>query len=446
MKEINMSDKSDELKVNETEEKEVTEPQSTPLEEEKVKNKKKPKKEKEPKGSLEKKIEVKKGSVSKKKGIIILSAIGLVFLLGIAAFYYFGIYKYNPKAKDNNVVEVINNYIPAKSYKNVLAHLLVDQPKEPRTEVSPINGLLFTKSEMEELMSRRPVAVMINNHAQSRPQSGLSSADIVYEALAEGGITRFLAFYWSQGPQKVGSIRSARQYYLEWLSPYDPLYIHIGWADTNDPRTDARDNIIAYNIKVVGLIGSWVWDDGVRHAPHDKYHSVVSAWDYGESRGWDGFPSKFEAWKFKNDADSDERGDGYRYKVVFHNQYNNGGLYDVIWQYEPTTNSYKRWVGGKPHIDQETNTQLTSKVVIVQENVMTPTYDDKGRIIIETIGQGDAVILMDGKEINGRWKKTNRTDRTTYYDDKGEEIEFNRGRIWISSIPTNVGEFDIIEQ
>jgi hypothetical protein len=255
-----------------------------------------------------------------------------------------------------------------------------------------------------------------------------------------------MAFFWSQGPEKVGSVRSARQYFLEWLSPYDPLYIHIGWADTDDPRTDARGNIIAYGIKDVGIIGSWVWNDGRRVAPHNKYQSVIGAWEYAESKGWDGFTPNFESWKFKNDADPDQRGDAYRYKVVFHNRLNNGGLYDVIWEYDKTTNSYKRWVGGNPAIDQETNKQVTAKVVVIQENKMTSAYDSKGRIIITTIGEGDAIILMDGKEINGKWKKESRTDRTTFYDNEGNEIEFNRGRIWIASISPSYGEFDIIEQ
>jgi hypothetical protein len=299
---------------------------------------------------------------------------------------------------------------------------------------------------MEELMDRRPVAVMISNHVQARPQSGLNEADIVYEALVESGITRYLAFYWSKGPQKVGSIRSARQYYLEWLSPYDPIYIHDGCASTDDPRTNACGNIYSYNIKDIATTGSWRWNDGRRYAPHNEYNSVVSAWDYAEDRGWGNFPDDLESWEFKNDADSSERGNAYRYKIIFHNRLRNSGNYDTIWEYDSSTNSYKRWVGGRVDIDQENNSQVTAKNVVIQETDLTPSYDDKGRIILDTIGQGKAIILMDGKEVDGSWKKSNRTDRTTYYDDDGNEIEFNRGRIWISVITQSTSEFDIIEQ
>jgi hypothetical protein len=299
---------------------------------------------------------------------------------------------------------------------------------------------------MEELMNRRPVAVMINNHAAARPQSALTDADIVYEALVESGITRYLAFFWSKGPQKVGPIRSARQYYLEWLSPYDPIYIHDGCASTDDPRTNACGNIYAYNIKDIATTGAWRWNDGRRYAPHNEYSSVMTAWDYAADRGWDSFPEEFESWEFKNDAETNERGDGYRYEITFHSRLNNSGSYDTTWQYDSATNSYKRWVGGRIAIDQENNSHVTAKTVIVQETSLTPAYDSKGRIIIDTIGQGDAVILMDGKEIDGSWKKTNRTDRTTFYDDAGDEVEFNRGRIWLSIITQTTSEFDIIEQ
>jgi hypothetical protein len=396
--------------------------------------------------SKEKKLGLNGENIEKKKAILILSVIGLVFLLGLAAFYYFGIYKYTPKPKDETIINIKNSYILAKEEPRIFAQVLVDTPQEPRTEESPVNGQLFTKSEMEEMMSRRPVAVMVNNHAKARPQSSLNSADIVYEALVESGITRYLAIFWSQGPKKVGPIRSARQYYLEWLSPYDPVFIHDGCAETENPRTDACGNIYAYNIKDIATSGAWRWNDGVRYAPHNEYSSIVTAWDIAENRGWDEFTTDFESWDFKNDANQDQRGDGYRYEIVFHNRLNNAGLYDSMWEYDSTTNSYKRWVGEKVDMDQETNSQVTAKVVIVQETSIYSAGDEYGRIITDTIGQGDALILMDGKEIEGTWKKNTRTDRTTFYNSNGDEIQFNRGRIWISVISQSLGEFDIIEQ
>ena len=103
-------------------------------------------------------------------------------------------------------------------------------------------------------------------------------------------------------------------------------------------------------------------------------------------------------------------------------------------------------MGGKIDTDTETNTQIYAKVVVIQEVNVTPSGDDKGRLITTTTGEGDAVILQDGKIQNGKWKKDSRTDRTKYYDSSGNIIKLNRGRIWISMIPHSDGKFDIIEQ
>jgi hypothetical protein len=323
---------------------------------------------------------------------------------------------------------------------------LLSNPTEPRTEQSPLNGLLFTKTEMDTLKKRRPVAVMINNHQAARPQSGLNSADIVIEANAEAGITRYMAIFWSTAPEKVGSVRSLRQYFLEWLSEYDPILIHDGCASSDDPRINACGNVYSYGIKDISTIGAWRWNDGTRVSPHNEYNSVTNAWEYGAKMGWNQFPTSIKSWSFKKDADIAERGDKTKVSMVFHERLNNAGAYNTLWTYDKTTNTYFRKVGGQADMDQETNTQVFAKNLVVQEVNMVQSGDEKGHLIITTIGQGNAVMFIDGKVIHGTWKKTSRTDRTVYYDSAGKEIQFNRGRIWIAMIPHSDGKFDIIEQ
>ena len=152
----------------------------------------------------------------------IFPIVAILTVAGIASFYYFAIYKLRP-THPSEVVLFKENFVSPKSSPSLFKFNLplLAEPKEPKTEVSPLNGLLFSKKEMDQLKKRRPVAVMINNHSEARPQSGLNSADIVYETNAEGGITRYLAIFWSNAPAKVGPVRSLRQYYLEWLSEYD---------------------------------------------------------------------------------------------------------------------------------------------------------------------------------------------------------------------------------
>ncbi len=381
----------------------------------------------------------------KKKLMYILFSLAFLLILGIAAFYYFAIYKYETYTKPSELINLSNEYILSLPITSNFPLIPIPIPTEPKTEVSPINGTLFTKTEMAKFQQRRPVAVMINNHDVARPQSGLNSADVVFEALAEGGITRFLAIFWSEAPKKVGPIRSSRQYYLEWLSPFDPLYIYDGCADTDNPKTDACGNIYAYKIKKIATIGAWRWNDGRRYAPHNEYSSLFEAWEYAKDKDWDSMPD-IEAWKFKKDATLENRGLKTKVKITFHERLNNGGMYDSVWTYDSKTNTYLKETGGKIHIDQETNTQVYAKNLIIQEVLLTPSYDNKGRIILTTIGEGKATYFFDGKITSGTWKKTSRTDRTTYYDNTNNEVEFNRGRTWISIVPRSIGKFDIIEQ
>ncbi len=395
--------------------------------------------------------EVKKEEiVNKKKEVLkklIFPVIAILTLVGIVLFYYFAIYKLRP-VHPSKVVLFKENYISSEGRKTPFRFTfpLLSEPKEPKTEVSPLNGLLFSKKEMDVLKKRRPVAVMINNHSEARPQSGLTSADIVYETNAEGGITRYLGIFWSNAPAKVGPIRSLRQYYLEWASEYDPLLIRDGCAESTDPKANACGNVRTYGIKDLGTIGAWRWNDGRRYAPHNEYSSITNAWDYAKKKGWDSFPSSIKAFEFKNDADVKERGEKTVVKTVLHMRLNNRGAYDAIWTYDSQTNSYFRKIGGNIDIDQETGTQVSAKNIVIQRVKMHPSSDGTARVVISTEGEGDAVILQDGKIINGKWKKTSRTDRTMFYDDKGKPIKFNRGRIWIAAIPTSEGKFDIIEQ
>lgn len=110
-------------------------------------------------------------------------------------------------------------------------------PNEPKDQVCPLNGALYGESFKKLWETRRPMGVMIENHEDSRPQSGLSSADIVYESVAEGGITRFMGIYYCEaalGNVTLGPVRSARTYFLDWVSEYGgyPIYVHVGGGNT----------------------------------------------------------------------------------------------------------------------------------------------------------------------------------------------------------------------
>lgn len=323
-----------------------------------------------------------------------------------------------------------------------------EDPAEPKTEECPLNGTPHTKKAQQFWQQRRPLAVMVENHVEARPQSGLTTADIVYEAVAEGGITRFMAiFYCNLKDVQVGPVRSARTYYLDWLSEYDALYAHVGGANTPGPA-DALSQIIDYEIKDLNQfsIGFPIfWRDYQRlghpvATEHTMYSTTAKLWEIGAKRGyvatdsanlrWD---ENFTPWKFKDPA-PDGAGQVTGITVNF---WESQGGYQVIWSYDPDTASYKR-KNGEDHIDLNNREQLVAKVIIVQfqrESNANDGYPGNIHLLYQTGGSGKALIFQDGGVVEGKWIKPSRMARSKYVDSKGVEVEFNRGQIWIQTVP-----------
>jgi hypothetical protein len=322
-----------------------------------------------------------------------------------------------------------------------------EDPNSPRTEDCPLNGSMYTKKAKEFYDQRRPLAVMIENHTEARPQSGLSKADIIYEAVAEGGITRFMAIYYCNvSDVQVGPVRSARTYYLDWLSEYDALYAHVGGANSPGPA-DALGQIIKYDIKDLNQfsIGFPIfWRDYQRlghpvATEHTMYSTTQKLWEIGAKRGWVATDSanvrwdkNYDTWEFKDDSAG---GSVANIKVNF---WESQPGYDVEWTYDRSSNSYKRKNGGETHKDLNTNEQLDTKVIIVQfekESRANDGYPGNVHLLYGTTGFGEALIFQDGKVTKGTWNKKSRTARSKYLDENNKEIFFNRGQIWIQTVP-----------
>lgn len=330
-------------------------------------------------------------------------------------------------------------------------------PSIPRDKVCPLDGVKYTSQEEDVWKKRRPLAIMIENSAEARPHSGISRADIIYEALAEGWITRFMAVFYCNTPFEnitVAPVRSARTYFIDWVSEYDALYNHVGGAnrvgsnaDMTDPRADALGQIDRYGIKDMDQFGIGYPDcyrnpDRLDH-PVATEHTMVCFTDnlykIAEKRGWtnvdeDGIPwdKNFKPWSFKEDAADGDRGTTNSIKLIFAEGYDK---YDVLWEYDITSNEYKRNNGGITHLDLETKEQLSAKNVVVQLAKLTGPVDDLGHFLYTTTGLGKALIFQDGKVIVGSWSKKTRVGRTTFFGANGKEIEFNPGLIWIEAIP-----------
>lgn len=328
--------------------------------------------------------------------------------------------------------------------------------KLPKTEECPINGRMQSKPERENWEKRRPLGVMVENSTSARPQSGLSFADVVYEAVAEGGITRFMAVYLCKDSEAIGPVRSARTYYLDWISEYGelPLYAHVGGANSPGPA-DALGQIkqygwYSYN-DLEGLnLGVPVFRRDYERlgnvaTEHTVYTATDNAWAFAaKDRDLAGsWTENFVPWKFKDDAPISDRTSKMTASFNFSNTkaaYLDD--YSVIWKYDKDSNGFLRSNGAKPFKDLNTNQQILAKNIIIQfmpMSIADDGYSEEGHgshTLYGNKGTGKALILLDGKSINGTWQKPTRTDRTIFYDEAGNEIKFNRGLIWIETLPT----------
>lgn len=283
--------------------------------------------------------------------------------------------------------------------------------------------------EDQSMANRRPLSIMIENHVDARPQWGLSKASLVFEAIAEGGITRFMAVYGPNDAEKIGPVRSARIYYLDWAKELNALHAHIGG---NVAALDLipKIGINSLNQFWVGTRAYWREKNG-KATEHTVYTSTKKLYEVAESKKWSA-TAKFDALEFKDDAKEGEHGPGQVATVVF-----SGPLFTVKWTYDPPTNSYLRTIAGVAHKDPVTGEQLRAKTVAVATVKRAPlvSRDEKEVWQMTTVGSGKATVFLDGKEIKGTWKKDSREKRMRFYDGEGKEIEVNRGPMWIEIIP-----------
>lgn len=340
-----------------------------------------------------------------------------------------------------------------------------EESKEPKTEECPINGEMLTKTQKAKWETRRPMGVMIENHKEARPQSGLSSADVIYEAVAEGGITRFMALFYCKDAPFIGPIRSARIYFIRLLQEYAdyPLYVHVGGANcdaqtgsgcANGAPADALGYIrrldweVYNDMNQFGVPFPYMWRDPERlpgvATEHTVYSSTSKLWQYAKekrqlsnvdekNKKWD---ENFVSWKFKDNAKTTDLGVVNKIDFGFWTSF--ASDFAVVWNYDKATNSYKRINGGTAHLDKNSGKQLTAKNVIIVFAKESPANDGYpgGHILYKVIGSGDALVFQDGKAIEATWNKLDEESRIKFTDNKtDQEIALVRGQVFIEILP-----------
>lgn len=381
----------------------------------------------------------------------IIGGIAIFVISSIVAFFIFS----------NTVSKSIIQIAPPQPKKLANGALQFD-PNLPKTEPCPLNGDLYSTQQRDWWLKHRPLGVMIENSSDARPQSGISFADVTYEAVAEGGITRTLNIYYCQDAPLVGPVRSARTYFVDWVSEYGdyPLYAHVGGANTPGPA-DALGQISSYGWDQYNDLNQFYlgfptyYRDYTRQGhtvatEHTMYAAPDNLWKVGADHGltnvdkngksWD---TNFVKYSFKDDAPASGRPASQTVHVQF---WADQPDYDVDWIYDSKNNIYLRNNGGAPHIDRDTNKQLTAKNIVViymGQQHADDGYVDNEHLLFQDIGSGKAVVFMDGKEITGTWSKASRTARTLVYDSQGNPITFDRGHIWFEVLPLETGTITV---
>jgi len=284
--------------------------------------------------------------------------------------------------------------------------------------------------------SSRPIAVMTENSPQSRPQSGLNLADIVFEVVDEGGVTRYVAIYSSFDAEIMGPVRSSRPYYAEIARSFDPLYAFWG---TYPEGYKIVEDLGLDDLSVLGdqsgnssiTAKASHWRDNNRSSPNNGYMSTLQLKEDAKRVGYslEGGQSPLE---FKIDAANSERGTISNITIDF-----SYDQYKVDFIYNKDKNNYSKLLAGAPHTDRETGEQITVNNVIVMITNIEGPIDESGHMAVRTTGTSDinkAFFFMDGNMIEGTWERTSVFDPFLYKDKDGNAMLFNRGSTWIAMV------------
>jgi hypothetical protein len=348
--------------------------------------------------------------LSKKQWIIIV--IIMVLLSGVAAGAYFWLKRSPDQPAPVALKEAEKSPEPPKLLPSSLTGVEV----EPEKATTPVMASIIEN---------------LSGPNAARPQSGLSSAGVVYEALAEGGITRYLAIWQLDTPTDIGPVRSLRPVFYNAAMEYQTPTAHAGGSA--DGIALARGGNGFRDLDEFLNSGGWFRRVNTRYAPHNLYITGEKLRALVEKKGW-ATPTTFTGWVRKSDQPA-ETPNATTITVAF-----SSPDYQAVFAYDKASNSYLRSIGGKPDTDVAANgKQVSPKSVVVLSTVTTygKQANGKPKTDIVTIGSGKGYIFQDGTVTEVTWQKKSASDRMVFLGPDNQPIALNRGQTWVSVVPTN---------
>jgi hypothetical protein len=309
---------------------------------------------------------------------------------------------------------------------------LTAETLEPVQEVAdpfvfPLTGL---SSPQDADLNVRPLVVMVENSPAARPQTGLDQADIVYEVLAEGDITRFIAVYQSQTVAEIGPVRSIRPYFVELGVGLDGILIHAGWSQ------EAMNVMVAKKANHLDQVygdDAYFYRERTRKMPHNVYTSLerlrLGAQERKFREEWNN--PKLEFATKEQVATVMQSIETAATQVTIPYIQN----YVVAYTYDSTTNTYLRLMKDKPHLDKMTEQQLSATNVVIIETKHR-IVDDVGRREVDVFGPGQGLLLQGGKVRDIMWEFRQGAIRAFDIADAQQEIPLFPGKTWVQIIPT----------
>lgn len=310
----------------------------------------------------------------------------------------------------------------------------ISKDKENNNSEPEVSKVEEQKKEKEVQVfkgNERPIAVMIDNHSDAWPQAGLNKAYMVYEIVVEGGETRLMALFKGQDLDKIGPVRSARHYFIDYAMENDAIYVHFGQSP------QAQSDIKKYSINDINGIaedGTTFWRVKDKAAPHNAVTSTEKLIQSAKNKKFRTTSKEKSVLNHSAEEVNLENGISANEITIPHSD-----LQTVKYKYDEDSKKYVRYARGKEQTDWETKESVETKNIIITlcDNYTLSDVENKGRQGLKNIGTFDGYYITNGKAIKIKCTKNARDEKTVYKDLQGNEIKVNDGNTFVNICPTN---------